>query len=58
MNKFSPQPIEGCDDCAYWTEAFDSPTACAECSAEQHDEQDDAIHLNEDAVYDSKHRFQ
>ena len=28
---YPPQPTEGCDDCAYLTEAYESPTACTEC---------------------------
>jgi len=28
---YPPQPTEGCDDCAYLTDAYESPTACTEC---------------------------
>ena len=24
-----------CDDCAYWTEGFETPTICPECKADQ-----------------------
>ena len=28
---YPPQPVEGCDDCAFLTEVHESPTACTEC---------------------------
>ena len=28
-------PIDGCDECAYLTEAFEEPTCCIECAIEQ-----------------------
>tara|TARA_R100001510_G_C7589200_1_gene159487 strand:+ start:551 stop:757 length:207 start_codon:yes stop_codon:yes gene_type:complete len=63
------KPVEGCDDCDFWTDAYGEPTICVECFADKELEDkvrlneettptDDAIRLNEDAVYDSKHRFQ
>ena len=31
-------PVEGCDDCAWYTDAFEQPTACPECEAEKKEE--------------------
>ena len=28
---YPPQPVEGCDDCAFLTEVNESPTVCTEC---------------------------
>ena len=32
---FTPQPVEGCDDCAFLTEANEEPTCCPECCEDQ-----------------------
>ena len=32
---FTPQPVEGCDDCAFLTEANEEPTCCPECWEDQ-----------------------
>lgn len=34
----SSGPVEGCDDCAWYTDAFEQPTACPECEADQREE--------------------
>mgnify|MGYP003116084490 CR=1 FL=1 len=28
-------PVEGCGDCEFLTEAYESPTCCLECALEQ-----------------------
>ena len=50
------KPVEGCDDCDFWTDAYGEPIICAECFADQ--ELEDKVRLNEDTIHDSKHRFQ
>ena len=50
------KPVEGCDDCDFWTDTYGEPTICVECYADQ--ELEDKVRLNEDTIHDSKHRFQ
>lgn len=38
MNDKKYGPVEGCDDCAWYTDAFEQPTACPECEADQREE--------------------
>ena len=35
MASFNPQPVDGCDDCAWLTEAYGEPTVCPECYEDQ-----------------------
>ena len=32
---FNPHPVDGCDDCAWLTEAYGEPTVCPECYDDQ-----------------------
>ena len=43
MATFNPQPVDGCDDCAWLTEAYETPAVCGECEEEQRKEMWDAL---------------
>ena len=32
---FNPHPVDGCDDCAWLTEANETPSVCPECYDDQ-----------------------
>ena len=32
--RFKSSPVDGCDDCAYYTEAMGTPTTCPECEVD------------------------
>ena len=32
---FNPHPVDGCDDCAWLTEAYEEPSVCEECYEDQ-----------------------
>lgn len=38
MDKKATPPANGCDDCAYYTMAFDVTTYCPECKEEEEGE--------------------
>jgi hypothetical protein len=40
---FNPRPGDGCDDCAWLTEAYETPTVCGECEEEQREEMWNAL---------------
>ena len=40
---FNPHPVDGCDDCAWLTEAYETPAVCGECEEEQRKEMWNAL---------------
>ena len=40
---FNPHPGDGCDDCAWLTEAYGEPAVCGECEEEQREEMWNAL---------------
>lgn len=40
---FNPHPVDGCDDCAWLTEACEAPTVCPECEEDQREEMWNAL---------------
>ena len=42
---FTPQPVEGCDDCAWLTEAYEEATCCDECYEDQMEEMYKALEI-------------